>query len=140
MHFLGRLDASALSRLLGSVRAVVVPSLPQLRPEGTPLAVVDAAAHGRPVIASDDPGIAALAGVLPGCVMTSAGDVLGLAAALERMLNEPAHAARLGAANAEASRTEHAPENLAARMEQVYLRAIESRRPRVRTREVAYSG
>ncbi|HEX4430988.1 MAG TPA: glycosyltransferase family 4 protein [Frankiaceae bacterium] len=140
VHFVGRLDSDGVSRLLGSVRAVVVPSLPRLRPEGSPLSVVDAAAHGRPVIASDDPGIAALAAVLPGCVLSPAGDVRALAAHLDQLLNEPAHAARLGKANAEASRLEHAPEHLAARMEQVYQRAIEARRPRVRTREVAYSG
>ena len=140
VHVLGRLDGAGVSRLLGSVRAVVVPSLPRLRPEGTPLAVVDAAAHGRPVIASDDPGIAALAAVLPGCVTTPAGQVQALASALERVLTEPAHAARMGSANADASGVEHAPELLAARMEVVYRRAIEARRPRVRTRDVAYSG
>ena len=140
VRFLGRLDGSGVSRLLGSVRGVVVPSLPRLRPEGTPLAVVDAAAHGRPVIGSDDPGIAALAAVLPGCITSPAGDVRALAAHLDQLLNEPTHAARLGRANAEASRLEHAPEQLAARMEPIYRRAIAARHPRVRTREVAYSG
>jgi glycosyltransferase involved in cell wall biosynthesis len=140
VRFLGRLGSDAVSRLLGSVRAVVVPSLPQLRPEGSPLSVVDAAAHGRPVIGSDDPGIAALAAVLTGCVLSPAADVRALAAHLDRLLSEPAQAARLGKANAEASRAEHAPEHLAALMEQVYQRAIRARPPRVRTADVAYSG
>jgi glycosyltransferase involved in cell wall biosynthesis len=139
VRFLGRLDGDGVSRLLGSVRGVVVPSLPHLRPEGSPLAVVEAAAHGRPVIGSDDPGIAALATGLPGCITVPAGDVRALANELGQLLNDPLHAARLGDANAEAARARHAPERLAERMEQVYERAIAAHRTHVRTPEVAYS-
>jgi glycosyltransferase involved in cell wall biosynthesis len=135
VRYLGRLDGDGVSKLLASVRGVVVPSLPRLRPEGSPLTVVEAAVHARPVIGSDDPGIAALAAGLPGCITTPAGDVRALAAELGRLLNDSLHAARLGQANAEAARIVHAPERLAERMEQVYGRAIAARRPSVRARD-----
>ena len=77
--------------------------------------------------------------VLPGCVTVPAGDVHALAGQLDQLLNEPAHAAQLGRANAEAARIEHAPQRLAERMEAVYERAIAARRPHVRTPEIAYS-
>jgi glycosyltransferase involved in cell wall biosynthesis len=140
VRYLGRLDGAGVSKLLGSVRGVIVPSLPGLRPEGAPLAVVEAAAHGRPVVGSDDPGIAALAGVLPGCILVPAGNVGALASQLGRLLCDSLHAAELGRLNAEAARVAHAPERLVNCMEQVYERAIAARRPSVRTREVAYSG
>ncbi len=143
VRFLGRIDGDGVSRLLGSVRGVIVPSLPRLRPEGSPLAVVEAAAHGRPVIGSDDPGIAALAAGLPGCVTVPAGNVGALAHAIGQLLDDSLQAARLGRANAEAAHVAHAPERLAERMEQVYERAIAARRHggrRVRSREIAYSG
>ena len=140
VRYLGRLDGDGISKLLGSVRGVVVPSLPGLRPEGAPLAVVEAAAHGRPVVGSDDPGIAALAAVLPGCSIVRAGEVGALAGQLDRLLCDSLHAAQLGHANAEAARVTHTPERLVERMEQVYERAIAARRPSVRTREIAYSG
>ena len=137
---LGRLDGDGVSKLLGSVRGVIVPSLPGLRPEGAPLTVVEAAAHGRPVIGSDDPGIAALAAVLPGCSIVRAGEAGALAGELDRLLRDPLHAAERGRVNAEAARVAHAPERLVKCMQQVYERAIAARRPSVRTREIAYSG
>jgi hypothetical protein len=92
------------------------------------------------VIGSDDPGIAALAATLPGCITVPAGDVAALATEMGRLLSDALHAARLGRVNAEAAHVAHAPERLAERMELVYERAIAARRPHVRTREVAYSG
>ena len=53
---LGRLTASEVSAQLASARAVVLPSLPALRPEGAPLALIEALVHGRPLVVSDDPG------------------------------------------------------------------------------------
>jgi glycogen synthase len=139
VRFVGRLSADAVSRLLGSVRAVAVPSLPRLRPEGAPLVVVEAAAHGRAVVGSDDPGIVAMAAGLPGCVTVAAGDARALADQLDRLLSEPARAGRLGAANLAAAAEDHAPQRLAERMQEVYARAIAARRPGVRKPEIAYS-
>jgi len=102
--------------------------------------VVEAAAHARPVIGSDDPGITALAAGLPGLHHPSLRAMYAtLATELGRLLNDPLGAARLGQANADAARGRHAPERLAEGMEQIYERAIAARRPHVRIPEVAYS-
>ena len=102
--------------------------------------MVEAAAHGRPVIGSDDPGIAALAAGLPGCITVPAGDV-------PRACHRAGPAAERSAARRAAGSGERRcraragmrPNASPTRMEQVYERAIAARRPHVRTPEVAYS-
>jgi glycosyltransferase involved in cell wall biosynthesis len=130
--FLGRLAQADVSRLLGSVRGVIVPSLPRLRPEAGPLSVVEAAAHGRPVIGSDDPGVVALASGLPGCRVLPAGDVDALAAAMLALLRDAASAARDGRVNAAAARKRHDADRLAEKMEPVFAAAIQGYELRTR--------
>jgi glycosyltransferase involved in cell wall biosynthesis len=97
VQFLGRLGEAEVSALLGSVRAVVVASLPKRRPEGSSLALVEAAAHARPVIASDDPAVREIAEQLGGAVLVPAGDVAALSAAMRSLLLDGHRAAELGA-------------------------------------------
>jgi glycosyltransferase involved in cell wall biosynthesis len=103
VRFLGRLAPTELSEVLGRARVVAVPSVPRRRPEGSPLAVVEAAMHGRPVVASDDLGIAALLGALRCGVTVPAGSVGALATALSSMLSDDDLAVRFGAAGADAA-------------------------------------
>jgi glycosyltransferase involved in cell wall biosynthesis len=98
VRLLGKLAPDEVSALIGSCRIVVAPSVPTLRPEGSPTIVVEAAAHGRPLIASDDPGLRAAASRLGGAVITPALDVAALAAALARLLDDDQHARTLGTA------------------------------------------
>jgi glycosyltransferase involved in cell wall biosynthesis len=70
--------------------------MPRLRREGSSLTAVEAARHGRPVVTSDDPAAAEIAGILGGDVVP-AGDVAALAARLDHWLSHPEEAAAAGA-------------------------------------------
>ena len=107
VRFLGRLGAAQLSEVLGRARVVAVPSVPKRRREGSPLAVVEAAMHGRAVVTSDDPGLVALVGEL-GCGLTTpAGSPDALAAAVSSLLDDDAAAVRYGAAGVSAATRLH---------------------------------
>jgi glycosyltransferase involved in cell wall biosynthesis len=95
VSFLGRLDEAGVSDLLGRARVVVVASQPGRRREGSSLTTVEAAAHGRPVVGSDDPAIVELARTL-GCVVTvPAQRASALAAELTTLLLDDRAAASL---------------------------------------------
>jgi glycosyltransferase involved in cell wall biosynthesis len=107
VRFLGRLGPAQLSGVLGQARVVVVPSVPKKRREGSPLAVVEAAMHGRPVVTSDDPGLIALVDDLDCGVSTRAGSADALAAAIASLLDDAVAAGRYGAAGAAAATRMH---------------------------------
>jgi glycosyltransferase involved in cell wall biosynthesis len=118
---LGRLDRAGVSQLLSSVRAVVVPSLPSRRPEGAPLALIEALVHHRPIVVSDDPGCVELA--RNAGLVVPAGDVAALAGALDRILSDDALVADLSAAAAAAA-AEHTEQAGLARVRAAYAEAI----------------
>lgn len=119
--FLGRLPSVKLSAVLGRARLVAVPSVPRRRPEGSPLAVVEAARHGRPVVASDDPGITALVAALGCGVTVPAGSVAALATAMSEALSDDDAAARYGAAGALAAAERHSVAAVASAVRGVYV-------------------
>jgi glycosyltransferase involved in cell wall biosynthesis len=127
VDLVGRLDATGVSQLLGTARVVVVPSLPHLRPEGASLATAEAAAHGRPVVCSDDPAVLDVAAALPGCVGVPAGNVDALAAAIRQLVTNRELAARRGADNARTALRVYGVGRLVAGMHDVYARAIARR-------------
>lgn len=88
VSFLGWLDELELSARLGRARVVAVASVPGRRPEGSSLAAVEAAAHGRAVIGCDDPAVAEVVGSLGAGPIVPAGDAGALAAELRRLLND----------------------------------------------------
>lgn len=95
---LGRQTHAEVSRLLGSARALVLPSLPARRPEGSPLVLAEALVHGRPLVVSDDPGAVELTRGGTCGLVTPAGDVDALATALRSVVEDDALVARLAAA------------------------------------------
>lgn len=97
VEFQGRLDEGAVSALLGRVRLVVVASIPGRRPEGSSLAVVEAAAHGRPVIGTDDPAVAEVLGRTGAGDVVPAGDPQALADAIRRYLGDDSLVASVAA-------------------------------------------
>lgn len=124
VHFLGRLEPDQVSDVLATSRAVVVPSVPDRRPEGSPTVVAEAAAHGRPLIASDDAGLAAAARRLGGAVIVPAGDVAALAEAMVTVLSDDRLVDQLGArARAAVFRT-HGLTAVTAAVRAVYQRAL----------------
>lgn len=113
IEFTGRLDAEALSARLGRARVVVVPSRWE---ETGPLIAIEAAMHGRPLIASDVQGLRQLVARLGAGPTVSTGDSHALAGALERMLRDDRHARRIGDRARRAARTQHTTAAVAARM------------------------
>ncbi|MBN1528513.1 MAG: glycosyltransferase family 4 protein [Thermoleophilaceae bacterium] len=83
-----RSDSDAL---LAAADLLVLPS----EREGLPMSVLEAMAHGRPVVVSDGPGNPDAAGEAG--VVVPVGDVDGLAAAMARLAGDRAERARLGA-------------------------------------------
>jgi glycosyltransferase involved in cell wall biosynthesis len=121
VRLLGRLDAAGMSRLLGSVRAVAVPTLPAVLPHGSSLVAAEAAMHGRPVVCSDDPGTREVVDRLGHGLVVPAGDPAALAAALDRLLDSAAEAARLGDSGRAAVAAVHGVPAVAAATRSAYL-------------------
>jgi glycosyltransferase involved in cell wall biosynthesis len=128
VRFLGRLSPEALSETLGRVRVVAVPSVPSRRPEGSPLAVVEAAMHGRPVVASDDVGAASLVTGLRCGVTVRAGSAADLAAAISTILSDDAAAVRYSEGGAEAAARLHSVGAVTAAVRSVYAELVGARR------------
>ncbi len=122
---LGTLDRTEISALLGSVRAVALPSLPGRRPEGAPLALVEALVHGRPLLVSDDPGCLEIARIgtdSPAGIAVPAGDVAALAISLGRLLDDDALVTDLSAGAVQAA-VDHSAEAGLARVRAAYADA-----------------
>src|SRR5919197_1364180 len=91
---LGFVPHQELGELYDRAAVVVCPSYR----EGLPLCVLEAMAHGRPVVASAVGGIPELVEDGGTGLLVEPGDVAGLRAALERLLADPALRRRLGRA------------------------------------------
>jgi glycosyltransferase involved in cell wall biosynthesis len=131
VHLLGRrTDVLALAL---AADCVVLPS----RQEGHPLALLEALALGRPVLACAVGGVPEI--VDPGRtgLLVPPEDPAALAAALERLRRDPALRARLGAAAARAARARFDVRRSVAAVEALYRRVLADRRePGVRRAEV----
>jgi glycosyltransferase involved in cell wall biosynthesis len=124
VELLGRLDEAGVSALLSRVRVVVVPSLPAIRPEGSSLAAVEAALHGRAVITSDDPAVAEVVRTLGAGATVRAGDVSGFVDALRRVLADDVLATSWGETGRRNAERVYAPAAVAARVRAVHERVV----------------
>lgn len=97
-------------------RLLVQPSLT----EGMPNAVLEAMSAGRPVVASRTGGVPELVVHEETGFLVAPGDPDALAAAIVRMLSDPAGAARLGAAGAARARSLFSMESVRSAFESVY--------------------
>lgn len=124
VRFLGVLAEPAVSRLLATARVVVVASIPQRRPEGSSMTLVEAAAHGRPVVGSDDPAVRHLADSLGNTVVVPSADPDAMADAIARLFDDPAEATRLGAAGLDAVECRHSIAAVTAATQAVYRTVV----------------
>ncbi|HVY08653.1 MAG TPA: glycosyltransferase family 4 protein [Mycobacteriales bacterium] len=124
VSFLGWLDETELSGLLGRSRIVVVASIPGRRPEGSSLAAVEAAAHGRAVIGCDDPAVAEAVTALGAGPVVPAGDARVLARELSRLLSDDAAVTAYAESAAVGARA-YSPAAVAAATREVYRAAID---------------
>jgi glycosyltransferase involved in cell wall biosynthesis len=94
---LGFVPHDELERLYDRAAVVVLPSYR----EGLPLCVIEAMAHGRPVVATNVGGIPELVEDGVTGLLVEPGDVNGLRAAVERLLADPRLRRRMGRAGRE---------------------------------------
>jgi glycosyltransferase involved in cell wall biosynthesis len=90
VHFVGwRHDVAAV---LADIDVALLTS----RNEGTPVALIEAAAAGRAAVATDVGGVRSVVTDGVGGLMVPAGDVAAIAAALDALLGDPARRATMG--------------------------------------------
>jgi len=123
VEFTGRLTPDAVEALLARARVVAIPSIPTARREGVPLILLEAAAAGRAILASDDPGIAEAMHELGAGAVLPAGAVDSWAAALDEMLRDDERATACGAHGRERVMETRSERVVLPQIEQVYERA-----------------
>ena len=132
VHLAGYVYGDTLRQLYANASAFVLPSLL----EGLPLALLEAASYGVPIVASDiEPHLEVLGGQdRPGRRLTAAGDTAALTAALERVLaNGPSEHAGATELRREVLAT-YDWAAVAERTEAVYTEALERRQLRTARR------
>jgi glycosyltransferase involved in cell wall biosynthesis len=94
---LGFVSHKHVERLLGRAAVVVIPS----HREGLPMVLLEAMAHGRPVVASRVGGIPSMVEDGHTGILVEPGNPAALRAAIERLLDDPDSRRRLGEAGRE---------------------------------------
>jgi glycosyltransferase involved in cell wall biosynthesis len=122
VQFLGQVDQQQVSQALGSARVVALPYLASKRAQASSLAMVEAAMHGRPVVAADDPAVREVAERIGGVDIVPPDDVDALAAALDRLLSDPALAATRGATAAAGAHAAYSIASGVAHLRDIYAR------------------
>jgi glycosyltransferase involved in cell wall biosynthesis len=124
VHFLGPIPHQAMPRVYAAADVVVQPS--QLfEPFG--LVAVEAMACGRPVIASDLPGVRRVVADAGGGVLTPPGDPEALAGAIDRLLADEALRRRLAGAGRAGVEQRYDAARTGSLLEATYARALSSR-------------
>jgi glycosyltransferase involved in cell wall biosynthesis len=100
------------------------------RHEGLGVAALEAMARGRPVVASAVGGLAEVVVANETGILVPPGDAAALAAALERLIADPALARRLGAAGAKRVAEHFRAEQMVAAYEALYREILAERRAR----------
>lgn len=123
----GWVDARERAALLDTATVFVLPS----HAEGLPMSLLEAMAHGAPVVATAVGGIPEAVRDGVDGVLVAPGDTGALAAAVLGLLADPDARMRLGAAGRERVRTEFSSTRMIATLEDLYekLAAHEARRP-----------
>lgn len=97
------------------------------RNEGWPVAVIEAAASGRAVVAPDVGGLSEALTHPERGLLAAAADDAALARALGRLVDDPEYSRRLGATARAHARATHSAEALADRLEAVYSDVLDER-------------
>ena len=110
------------SEVEAELRAAAVAVLPALWWENCPMAVLEAAAQGVPVVASAVGGVPELVDDGRTGLLVPPGDVAALAGALTRLVSDPGEADRMGRAGWARMRSRHDPAAHVAVLQDVYRR------------------
>jgi glycosyltransferase involved in cell wall biosynthesis len=125
MEYAGEVDLDGKRRFLDSLDVF---SVPTAYPESKGIYVIEALAHGVPVVQPDHGSFGELIGRTGGGVLVAAGDAAALAEALAQLLRDAARRRALGAAGRAAVLASFTDEAMARGMMGVYERAIEQSR------------
>ena len=120
VQLLGWVEGEAKDRLLASSSIFVLPSFI----EGVPVCVLEAMSHGVPVVVSDVGGLPDIVSHEVEGLLVPPGDAPCLAAALRRLLDEPALARAMGARGRERTRHEFEAPVVCAQLEQMYAQLL----------------
>jgi glycosyltransferase involved in cell wall biosynthesis/GT2 family glycosyltransferase len=129
VRFVTAAEAGARDQLFATVAASDIYVQPS-REEGLPLALVEAMALGRPVVASAVNGIPEVVRHEDTGLLVPAGDPSALAKALAGLIEDPARRAELGDAGRRHVEQENSAEAVATVLAQVYRHALRRRRAR----------
>ncbi len=121
VRFLGR--RSDIDRLLNAADFFVLPS----DIEGLPLSILEAMAHGLPIIASNVGGVPEIIQHDINGLLVPAGDDAALSAAIRRVTTDPALRRRLGDAARERANTTFSLSTMVHKYDQVYDEALARR-------------
>jgi glycosyltransferase involved in cell wall biosynthesis len=127
VRLLGQLSARDVSELLGRARVVALPFRPEVRRQASPLTVVEAAMHGRPLVVGDDPAVREVAEHLGAVDVVSARRTDDLAGAIDRLLTDPTVAMQQGAEVARVAAATYAVPVVTAAHRRLYRRLIADR-------------
>lgn len=125
LSFAGALEREAVAQALAAADVVAVPSLVDRagNVDGLPNVLLEALACGRPVVASAVGGIPDVLEADVNGLLVPPGDPLALAAALQRLADEPETRRRLGAAARARAERELSWERVARSFEDLYAAA-----------------
>jgi len=101
--------------------AAILPS----RREGLPKSLLEAAACGRPLIATDVPGCREIARDNVNALLVPPDDAEALANAIEALLKDPSLRARFGSASRKIAASEYSSERVAAEITRLYSRLLQ---------------
>jgi glycosyltransferase involved in cell wall biosynthesis len=127
-HLTGQASRAEVREWVDRARVVAIPS----SFEGLPLFAIEAMTAGRPVICTDQTGVADVVKGSGGGVVVPVGETLELAEALSVYLDDPEEAERAGRRGRDAVASLCAPDTVAQQREAAYRDAIEARRRRSR--------
>jgi glycosyltransferase involved in cell wall biosynthesis len=128
-----------VSEVAGTLAAVDVVAFPSLS-EGLPVALLEAMAMRRPVVASAVGGIPGVVADGQNGLLVPPGDPDALGGALGRLLGDPALRSVLGGRARETVRQRYSEERMHRRILEVYGSVLGERRPDARARGGAEGG
>ena len=117
------------SDLRDVVREAAFVVLPSYYKEGIPKALLEAAAAGKPIVTTDTPGCRETVSDGRNGILVPPRDAVSLAAAMKRLLADPALRERMGIASRQIAVDSFSDETVAARTLDVYRRLLGSRWP-----------
>jgi glycosyltransferase involved in cell wall biosynthesis len=97
------------------------------RREGLPLSLLEAAACGRPLVATDVPGCREIARADVDAILVPVDDAAALAAAIRRLADDPQLRARYGAAARRLAESEFSSDRIGREIVALYRRMLDER-------------